>query len=215
MYRYILFDLDGTLTDPGQGIKNSVIYALSKYGLRAEASELDCFIGPPLIESFMKYYGLDREGAERAVDYYREYFADRGIFENRLIEGVPEMLAALKLHGKGLALATSKPYAFAKRILEHFSLDGYFDVVCGATMDGSISKKSDIVKNALLELSATDSECIMVGDRKHDIIGAHDNGLPCIAVLFGYGSRAEFEEYGAEYIVGTPSEITEIILNDI
>ncbi len=207
MYKNILFDLDGTLTDPGEGIKNSVVYALNKYGINAEHSELDCFIGPPLFESFIKYYGFDEARALEAIEYYREYFRDRGIFENKVYSGIPELLKALKSRGIRIALATSKPEVFALRILEYFDLLQYFDAVCGATLDGSISKKGDIVKNAINELSADPNETVMVGDRMHDIIGAHENGLPCIALLFGYGNEEEFNAYGAEYIVSSPEDI--------
>ena len=200
MYKYVLFDLDGTLTDSAPGIKNSVIYALDKFGIKATHEELDCFIGPPLVDSFMEYYGFSKEDADKAVVFYREYFSEKGIFQNEVYEGVPEVLAELKNSGAKLALATSKPKPFADRILKHFDLEKYFDVVCGATFDGNLSKKGDIVRLALEELGANKDESILVGDRKHDVYGAHENGIPCLAVLYGYGDRQELEACHADFI---------------
>ena len=208
MFDIVLFDLDGTLTDPGQGIKNSVIHSLRKYGIEADYEDLDKFIGPPLLDSYMLYYGFDTEKATEAVEFYREYFRDRGIFENKVYEGIPEMLSQLRAKGVKIGLATSKPEVFALRILEYFGLGEYFDTVKGATLDGSLSKKGDIVRLALDALG--DGKAVMVGDRLHDIVGAHENGLPCIAVLYGYGNEAEFEKYRADYTAATPLEVLHI-----
>ena len=201
-YAYLLFDLDGTLTDPGEGITNSVAYALEKFGISvADRSTLYPFIGPPLVDSFMKFYGFPHEDAERAVACYREYFRDRGIFENRLYEGIPEVLKALKDAGKTLAVATSKPEPFAKRIIEHFGLSEYFTLVAGASFDQTRSEKWDVIEYAMDTLGLTErSKIVMIGDRKHDIIGAKKTGLDSVGVLWGYGDRRELTAAGADMI---------------
>lgn len=214
MYSTVLFDLDGTLTDPGEGITNSVAYALSKWNIDVkERSELYKFIGPPLAESFSRYYGFSESDAVRAVEAYREYFRARGIYENKLYPDTEKMLRALKEAGKKLVLATSKPEVFAKEILRYFSIDGYFDHVAGATLDGNISEKADVIAYAL-ELSSTDdlNGTIMIGDRKHDILGANVNGVDSIGVLYGYGSRDELEAAGASYIASSIDDILKIIV---
>ena len=202
MYDYILFDLDGTLTDPGEGITNSVAYALNKFNIQVhDKTELYNFIGPPLIDSFMKYYGMDYEDGLIAVEYYREYFSVTGIFENRLFEGIPMLLSDIKKTGRKIALATSKPEQYATRILDHFNLTQYFDFIGAATMDETRSKKADVVAYTLKNLGVTDiATAVMVGDRHHDIDGANQNGIDSIGVLFGYGNRAELENAGATYI---------------
>ena len=213
MYDTVLFDLDGTLTDPGEGITNSVAYALSKYGIEVmDRSELYKFIGPPLRDSFMKYYGFPEDKALQAIEYYREYFSDRGIFENRVYEGVEDMLRQLHAKGKRLVLATSKPEEFAMRILEHFDLKKYFSVVAGASMDSSRSKKGDVIAYAISLCESFDKyTAVMVGDREHDVIGAKENSLRCIGVLYGYGSEDELKNSGADYIAKTPSDIIDLI----
>jgi phosphoglycolate phosphatase len=213
MYDTVLFDLDGTLTDPGEGITNSVAYALSKYGIEVrDRSELYKFIGPPLRDSFMKYYGFPEDKALQAIEYYREYFRDRGIFENRVYEGVEDMLRQLHAKGKRLVLATSKPEEFALRILEHFDLKKYFTVVAGASMDSSRSKKGDVIAYAISLCESFDKyTAVMVGDREHDVIGAKENSLRCIGVFYGYGSEVELKNSGADYIVATPSDIIDLI----
>ena len=210
-YDYLLFDLDGTLTDPAEGITNSVIYALKKWGIEvSDKRELYCFIGPPLSASFKKYYGFSEEDALKCVEYYREYFRDRGIFENKVYEGIPELLQKLRLDGKILILATSKPEVFAKQILDHFDLTKYFDVVAGASMDESRNKKADVIRYALDKAKITDlSRVLMIGDRDQDVIGARINYLDSLGVLYGYGDRAEHMGAGATYI----AENVEDILN--
>lgn len=193
MYNIVLFDLDGTLTDPGEGITNSVAYALKKFKISVhDKTQLYSFIGPPLIDSFMKYYGMNRQDSQQAVDYYREYFRDKGIFENIVYDDIPQLLSEIQKSGRKIALATSKPEEFAKRILEHFNLTKYFDFIGGATMDETRSKKADVIKYVIESLSINDlSNVIMIGDRNHDIDGANQNGLDSIGVLYGYGNRAE------------------------
>ena len=213
MYETILFDLDGTLTDPGEGITNSVAYALKKYDIEvSDRSELYKFIGPPLKDSFMKYYGFSEAKAEEAIAYYREYFRDTGIFENKVYDGVENMLSELYADGKRLILATSKPEIFAVRILEHFGLKKYFSVVAGASMDSSRSKKGDVIAYAISLCEGFDKyTAVMVGDREHDIIGAKENGLKSIGVLYGYGDEAELKTAGADYIVDTPEDILKFV----
>ena len=159
IYNTVLFDLDGTLTDPAIGITNSVSYALKKWNIEVSCrSELYKFIGPPLVDSFCKYYGFSKDDADLAVKYYREYFADKGLFENSVYDGVIEMLTELKKRGKRLIIATSKPELFSKRILEHFELDGYFDFLAGATMDSSRVKKADVIAYAIKECNINDGD---------------------------------------------------------
>lgn len=212
MYNTVLFDLDGTLTNPGRGITNSVAYALKKYGIEVnDRKELYKFIGPPLLDSFMKYYGFSEEEAETAIAYYREYFRDTGIFENEVYDGIPELLEEIRNSGRKIILATSKPEEFAKRILVHFGLDKYFDFAAGATMDSSRNKKGDVIAYALKESGCSSENAVMVGDRLHDILGAKENGLDSIGVLFGYGSREELENAGADYIAETVKDIIKFI----
>lgn len=215
MYDTILFDLDGTLTDPGLGITNSVMHALKKWGIEVnDRTSLYRFIGPPLQDSFMQYYGFSKEDAEKSVAYYREYFREKGLFENEVYPGAEKLLSDLKAAGKTLAVATSKPEEFAIRILEHFHLDGYFDVIAGATMDSSRSKKADVIAYCLEKLGVTDlSKVVMVGDREHDIIGAKAVGVDSIGVLVGYGSRSELEKAGATHVAETLADVTDIVKN--
>ena len=209
MYKYIFFDLDGTLTDPGEGITKSVEYALNKYGIQVEdRRSLYKFIGPPLTDSFSEFYGFSEEKAVEAVSFYREYFGVTGLFENEVYDGIVSVLETLKERGMHLLVATSKPEEYSVRILDKFGLSGYFDFICGATMSGSRVKKADIIAYALESAGVEDkSEVLMVGDRHHDIDGAKVNGLDSMGVTYGYGDRAELEEAGADYIVSAPMEI--------
>ena len=212
-YRYCLFDLDGTLTDPGIGITNSVMYALEKFGIHvSDRAELFSFIGPPLGESFRRQFGFSEEQAQKAVEYYREYFRPKGIFENSVYEGIPELLKKLRERNITVALATSKPYEFAVRILEHFELKQYFDYIGGATMDGRISKKADVIAHLLDEFGNVDkAEVLMIGDRAQDVEGARANGLHSAGVLWGYGSAEELQGAGADYLAAKPEELLRIV----
>lgn len=213
MYQYILFDLDGTLTNSELGITKSVQHALKKFGIEVEdRTVLRPFIGPPLGESFQVYYGMSKEESERAIEYYRERFSVKGLYENEVYEGVEKMLQDLKESGKKLILATSKPEKFTMLILEYFDLLKYFDFVAGATMDGSRGEKADVIRYAL-EISGIEdkSEAIMVGDRKFDILGAKENGLASIGVLYGFGDREELTEAGADYIVEKAEDIVKVL----
>ena len=212
-----LFDLDGTLTDPGIGITNSVMHSLKKFGIEVEErSELYSFIGPPLKDSFQTFYGFDEEKALLAVDYYREYFRDKGIFENEVYPEIPKVLKELKENGVTICLATSKPYEFALRILEHFDLKQYFDYFGAATMDGRIGKKADVIAHLLEEMGNPDSnKVLMVGDRDQDIVGAKANHLKSVGVLWGYGSREELEGAGADYVIAKPEELMKLICEGV
>lgn len=212
MLKYVLFDLDGTLTDPALGITNSIIYALEKMGREVPMREsLYSFIGPPLVQSFQSL-GMTEDEAQTALRTYREYFGVRGLFENKVYDGIPEALEKLKNDGFKLILATSKPELYAKQILEHFELDKYFTGICGASMDEKRVKKEDVISYAL-ETNHVPSadECIMVGDRLHDIEGARKNGIPSIGVLWGYGSESELKNAGADCIVSDVASLLRFI----
>lgn len=208
-YRYLLFDLDGTLTDPKTGITNSVAYALRHFGITVDDPEtLTRFIGPPLKDSFMDYYGFDESRANQAVSKYREYFGAAGLYENAVFAGVETLLDRLKKARKTLIVATSKPTVYAVKILAHFRLLRYFDFVSGSELDGSRVKKAEVIAYALERNGVADrSFAVMIGDRKHDVIGAKKNGIDSVGVLYGYGSRAELEQAGVDYIVEQPADL--------
>ncbi len=206
-YKYIFFDLDGTLTDPGEGITNSVMYALERFGIKAEREKLYKFIGPPLYDSFRQFCGFSEEDCERAVGFYREYFADRGIFENIVYDGIKEVLGKLLERGHRLSVATSKPAEFTVRILDRFGLSGYFEYVSGSSLKDKDSSKTRIIGRALEHFGAAAGEVLMVGDRKFDIEGAKNNGTASAGVLYGYGSREELEAAGADYIAEKVEDI--------
>jgi len=214
-YKYILLDLDGTVTDSAEGVINSVAYSLEKLGFPVEdKSTLMKFIGPPLSESFRDFYNFDDETIDLGIQYYREYYTNTGIFENKLYDGIAHLLETLKNNGRKVILATSKPEVYAKRILDRFGVTKYFDLIAGSTLDAERNTKTDVLKYALKEAGIDDlSTAVMVGDRKHDIIGAHEVGLECIAILYGYGNRAEFEEYGAEFIIETVELLENFLLS--
>ncbi len=195
MYQTILFDLDGTLTNPALGITNSLAYALEKFNIEVtDKKELYRFIGPPLQDSFENFYHFSKEDSLKAVDFYRDYFRHKGLYENEVYQGIPDLLERLKAQGKKLLVATSKPEEFARQILKHFELFDYFDLVAGASMDGSKRLKGDVIAYALTSAQVSDlSAAIMIGDREHDIIGAKKNGLDAIGVLYGFGNREELK----------------------
>ena len=212
-YKYILLDLDGTLTDPADGITNSIKYALDKYKITAERKDLLKFIGPPLRDSFMQYYGFDREKAEEAVAFYREYFAVTGIYENSIYPGVPEMLSRLKKSGKILLLATSKPTIYASKILEYFKIHEYFNIVSGSNLDGTMGKKSEVVEYALSFLSDSAlKSAVMAGDREYDIAGAIENKIDSIGVTWGFGTVDELVAAGATYIAETVKDLEDLLI---
>ncbi|HEM5470159.1 HAD family hydrolase [Streptococcus suis] len=213
MYQTILFDLDGTLTDSGQGILNSVAYALEKMGIEEpDTANLNRFIGPPLYESFSRFYQLSPEDTQSAVDAFRVYFKEKGMFENQLYPGIIPLLEELRTAGKTLVIATSKPEIFAKQILEHFGIAHYFDVIAGASLDSSRISKADVIGYAINQLEAFPNNAVMIGDREHDIEGARRHQLPAIGVLYGYGSKQEFEKAGATMIVETIQDLKRVLL---
>lgn len=213
MFQSILFDLDGTLTDAAPGITNSVKYALSKFGIdETDDNKLRKFLGPPLISSFMEFYGFSKEKAQKAVEYYREYFVPHGIFENEVYSGIPKLLQKLKADGKTLIIATSKPETFAVQIAEHFEIDSYFDLIAGSNLDNTRSKKAQVIEYALKTLGILDrAHAVMIGDREHDIKGAKKTGLRSIGVLYGYASPGELETAGADFTANSPEELYTII----
>lgn len=216
---HILFDLDGTLTDPKEGITKSVRYALNRFGIQVDDLDSLCpFIGPPLTDSYKKYYGLSDEQAWQGVLVYREYFSRQGWHENKEYPGIREMLTALKAAGKILMVATSKPEEFAVRILEHFKLAEYFDFIGGADMEETRSRKGDVIRYVLEECGLGSgreaaSKAVMVGDREHDVLGARECGLECIGVLYGYGSRKELENCKAAHVAGTVQDLEKLLLS--
>ena len=211
-YDIFLFDLDGTLTDSSVGITKSVMYALKKYGIKEEdPKKLYAFIGPPLTESFQKFYGFSKEQSIEAVEFYREYYRETGIFENKVYEGIEETLRQLKEKGKRLMVATSKPEPFARQIIQHFGLASYFEYVAGMELDGGRGTKAEVIAYALQSCGIDDrGKTVMVGDREHDVIGARKEGLDCIGVLYGFGSREELEKAGADWIIEKPEELCEL-----
>ena len=209
----ILFDLDGTITDPGLGITNSILYALSRMGIDAPPrEELYSFIGPPLLDALAERFHLTPEEARHAMGLYREYFAETGIYENEVYAGIPEMLTHLKNAGKSLMLATSKPEAFAVRILEHFALSSYFDFVGGSDMEQIRGTKAAVIAYVLQATGQDPGDCIMIGDRHHDVTGAKTHNISTVGVLWGYGSAGELTEAGAIALASTPQHLEEIIL---
>ena len=213
MYQYILFDLDGTLTDPREGITKSVQYALSKMGIEEpDLTALEHFIGPPLYDEFRRCYDFDDTQAKQAVAAYRERFSVHGWKENILFDGVPTMLKTLREAGKTLAIASSKPTLFVEKILELFEIAPYFDVVSGATLDGSISTKAQVVEQALAMLSVRDrKDVVLVGDRMHDVEGARSCDIDCVGVTFGFGGLQELQQAGAKYIVQDFAELMQLL----
>lgn len=212
MWKTVLFDLDGTLTDSAPGITNSVSRALAHFGIEEKPENLLRFIGPPLNESLPEYYGFTKEQTAKAVEVFREYFVEKGWLENAPYPGIPELLGDLKAGGLQLMVATSKPEVQAVRILKHFGLAEYFDHICGAPAgneDGA--RKASVIREAL-RWAEDPSSVVMVGDRRHDVEGAHENGLPCIGVLYGYGSREELSGAGASFIAENLEALKNLLL---
>lgn len=198
----LLFDLDGTVTDPKEGITRSVQYSLQAFGIDIEDRDrLACFIGPPLRDSYKRHFGFDDDQAERAIAAYREYYAQTGMLENRLYAGMAELLARQKALGRRAALATSKPEVYARQILEHFSVLRHFDEVVGSELDGRRSDKAEVIREALLRLgNPAPGTCLMIGDTVFDIAGAASAGIDGVGVLYGYGDRRDMEAAGTIHI---------------
>jgi phosphoglycolate phosphatase len=204
----IYFDLDGTLTDPKLGITRSIQYALQRldHPTIPTADDLTWCIGPPLRSSFVRLLGGDHS-ADRAVALYRERFSDIGLYENGVYDGIDEVLTALRASGHRLFVATSKAHVFAERIIDHFGLRKHFERVFGAEYDGTRADKSHLLEYALKEVGVDPSKTLMIGDRSHDMVGAKNNGMKGIGVLYGYGSRDELLGAGAHHVCATPGAI--------
>ncbi len=220
MFDYILFDLDGTLTDPKLGITRSVQYALRALGIEEPSlDKLEPFIGPPLADSFREFYGLEEEQVVTAVAKYRERFTDQGIYENEIYPGTARMLASLRAGGKKLAIASSKPTPFVERILDHFEIRAYFDYIIGSNMDGTRGKKEEVVEEALRQMlpagmppAEKKAGVAMVGDRRFDIEGAREHGITSVGVSFGYAPEGELEQAGADHIVDTVEALAGLLM---
>lgn len=215
MYDIVFFDLDGTLTESAPGITNSVAHALAKWNIEvSDLSQLNCFVGPPLKDSFKKYYNFSEEDAIKAVAEFRAYYGVKGLFENAVYDGIRELLEKIKASGRKVMLATSKPEGLSVRILDHFDLMKYFDELAGATMDETRTTKAEVIEYLLGKLPENErdtSKIVMVGDREHDVKGSKVFGIDCIGVLYGYGDRAELENAGAKYIARTPLDVFDFL----
>jgi phosphoglycolate phosphatase len=215
-YDHLLFDLDGTLTDSEEGILNSIRYALRHFDITEDdMNKLRLFIGPPLVKTLQYAYEFSEDQAQEAVVHYRTYFAEQGIYENKVYPGIPELLSDLKHAGKELLLATSKRTSFAEQVLEMFSLDEYFSIVVGGSPDGTISDKNDVIRHIFtITGNEIKNSSVMIGDRKYDILGAHEHGIDSIAVMYGYGTQSEIDEAGPTYRVNTVDELRSLLLDD-
>ena len=220
MKKYFLFDLDGTLTDPKEGITTCVQYALHSLGIEEpDLDRLESFIGPPLKDSFMEFYGMDEEQAQAAVKKYRERFNDKGLYENEIYPGIAPMLQMLSEKGFRLAVASSKPTVFVEKILEHFGIRQYFKVVVGSELDGSRTSKDQVVMEALWQLFGAKPilyhEVYMIGDRRFDVEGARAMKVESVGVTYGYGGMEELREAHADYIVESVEELREFLLREL
>ena len=216
MITYLLFDLDGTLTNPQEGITKCVQHALRAFGIEEpDLEKLIPFIGPPLIQSFMEFYNMSEEDARKAVAVYRERFSTVGLFENFPYPGIADMLAELKAQGKILAVASSKPTIYVRRILEKFELAPYFDVVEGSNLDGTRVDKKEVIAEVLSQLdNPSADDLLMIGDRKFDVIGAREMGFGCVGVRFGFAAPDELEQSGAIYIADTVRDLHRYLINN-
>ena len=209
---YVFFDLDGTLTDPKEGIVGCIQYALSSLNVQIDEDiRLETFIGPPLRDTF-RHLCEDDKLAETAVSLYRERFSDTGIYENRLYEGIVECLEHLDRKVQAMYVVTSKPTVFSKRIVDHFNISEHFKLVYGSNLDGSLSDKTELIAHVLDSERINPVKAVMIGDRKHDVTGARNHGIRSIGVLWGYGSEQELLEAGADSICGNPYQLHEHIL---
>ena len=213
-YKVILFDLDGTLSDPKVGITKSVQYALQKMNIEEpDIDKLQCFIGPPLQVSFAEYYDFNEEKTKKAIDFYRERFKEKGMFENELYPNIPLLLKSLQENEFTLVVATSKPTIFAEQVLKHFNIDQYFKLIVGSNLDGTRAAKTEIIQYILEKYKEhTHTEFIMIGDRKHDIIGANNTGIDSIGVTYGYGSSEELNYVKPTHIVNNIIELMDVLL---
>ena len=212
-YNYIFFDLDGTIINSEEGITKATQYALKKFGIEADRKSLISFIGPPLSESFKEHYNFKDEEIVKGIEYFREYFKTSGINEHTLYEGIENLLSSLKENGKTIVLATSKPEIFAKDILNQYDITKYFDYICGASYDEERSSKADVLKYALDVVRPKSLlKCVMVGDRKYDVLGAKEVGIETIGVAFGFGGKEELTNAGAKLVVDTVSQLLDVLI---
>lgn len=212
-YSAVLFDLDGTLSDPLEGIASSMVYAFARLDQPIlDTATLRTWVGPPLRESFARLLGEDR--ADAAVALYREHYGPIGAYENQVYPGIPALLTELRATGIRLFVATSKLQLFAERILAHFELDQHFAYIGGTSVDASIPDKAAVIGSVLPHLSAAErANCVMIGDREHDVFGAREHGLPCIGVTWGYGSEAELRSAGALALADKPADLSRLLLH--
>ncbi len=211
-YDTILFDLDGTLTDPKEGITKSVQYALRRLGIEVEdRTKLLPFIGPPLLYSFRHFYGLSEEKAREGIGYYREYFERDGMYDNRAFDGMADILAMLKAKGKTLLVATSKPTIFADPIVRYYGMGDFFKEIIGASTDGTRTEKGQVIAEALRYTDSPREAVLMIGDREHDVIGAREHGIDVLVVGFGYGTAEEREVHKPDYYCETVEELAEFL----
>lgn len=208
-YKVILFDLDGTLTDPQEGICKSINHALSYYGIEKPLSQLTKYIGPPLLKTFSELVG--EENAKDAIRYYRERFSVVGLYENEIYPNVKETLSQLKEKGYTLCTASSKPQIYVEKILHHFDIAQYFTVIGGATLDGKIGEKEQVIEVVLDAVKADKTSTVMVGDTRFDLIGAEKMGLDAIGVTYGFASRDELEQYSHIALIDDISQIFEVL----
>lgn len=215
MYNTVMFDLDGTLTESAQGIITSATIALEHFGIKVEdKSKLTFFVGPPLYETFTERYNMSSDDAHEAIRVFREFYDTEGLFINSVYDGIPELLENIKSTGRKVCVATSKPEITAKRVIEHFDLMKYFDIVAGASVDSSRISKAGVIDYLIKQFPEADrdlSRIVMVGDRRHDVAGAKEIGVDCIGVLYGYGDREELEMAGAKYIAEKPMDVLDYL----
>ena len=213
-YKYLFFDLDGTLIDPLDGISFSASMALGRFGIYVtDKQELSRFIGPPLRDTFTEKYGIPEDRVDEALHEYRKYYSVRGVFESEVYEDIPLLLAALWKEGYKILLATSKPEVFAKKILQYHRIDMYFWDICGANLDGTREKKEEVVEFAMSVCRASPDEVLMIGDRSYDVLGAKVHGIDCAGVLWGYGTREELEQAGADYVYGSVRDLARDLID--
>ncbi len=206
-YDTVFFDLDGTLVDSGEGVKTSFLYALEHFGIHARKEDIDAVMGPPLVYSFMNFFGFDEPTALKAQDKYREFYHDRGIYMNTVYDGIPHVLSELKKQGVMLCVATSKPTVFAEIVLKHHGLRDYFDHVCGSELDGTRGSKKEVIEYALDMSGSRGKRVAMVGDRKYDVLGGNECGLDTVGADFGYAEENELSDAGAKYVVSNAYDL--------
>lgn len=213
MYKYILFDFDGTVFDTEEGITKSARYAINQFGLDAELDFLRCFAGPPLVDKFMEVFGFSREQAEQATAYFKERYHIVGLYECRIFPGVKEFLCRLKAAGFMLGIATSKPQNLAEKLLEDEEMTELFSAICGSGADGNNDSKESVLRRAMTLLGADNEHSVLIGDTKYDVFGAKAVGIDCIGVRFGYAAEGELEEAGATYIAEDCTELEKLLMN--